>query len=221
MVIFPDHLHCIWTLPPGDADFSTRWHDIKVRFAAQISGRERLSARRLKKGERGIWQRRFWEHVIRDERYYRKGIKEAPMEVIGRAMEKGTYKESHKKLLAYLVIVALMGTVVLLSGFKSKPNSPYVGIWKLEKIVIDGKSIQQNQVVTLKIFPDGNLEIWMDLISITGTYEILDNGRLQISEEFIGKKPIEPPTFSEWTIQGGKLVKSSGRKKTIFKKEEE
>ena len=70
IVILPDHLHCIWTLPPGDADFSTRWHDIKARFAAQIPPGERLSPRRLKKQERGIWQRRFWEHVIRDERDY-------------------------------------------------------------------------------------------------------------------------------------------------------
>jgi len=56
IVIWPDHLHCIWTLLSGDADFSTRWHDIKARFAAQISRGERLSARRLQKGERGIWQ---------------------------------------------------------------------------------------------------------------------------------------------------------------------
>ena len=143
------------------------------------------------------------------------------MELIGRDMEKGTYKENQKKLLASLVIVALIGTVVLLSGFRKMPNSPYVGTWKLEKIVVDGKSIPQNQVVTLQIFPDGNLEIWMDLISITGTYEILEDGRLQISEEFLGEKPIEPPTFSEWSIQGGKLIKSSGNKKTIFTKDVE
>ncbi len=68
IVILPDHLHCIWTLPPDDADFSTRWHDIKSRFSARIPRDERLSARRVAKGERGIWQRRFWEHVIRDER---------------------------------------------------------------------------------------------------------------------------------------------------------
>jgi putative transposase len=74
IVILPDHLHCIWTLPPGDADFSTRWHDIKAHFAAQIPRDERLSARRLQKGERGIWQRRFWEHVIRDERDYERHV---------------------------------------------------------------------------------------------------------------------------------------------------
>ena len=74
IVILPDHLHCIWTLPSGDADFSTRWHDIKARFAAQIPRGERLSARRLQKGERGIWQRRFWEHVIRDEADYERHV---------------------------------------------------------------------------------------------------------------------------------------------------
>ena len=68
IVILPDHLHCIWTLPPGDGDFSKRWHDIKSRFAAKIPQDERRSIRRQKKGERGIWQRRFWEHLIRDER---------------------------------------------------------------------------------------------------------------------------------------------------------
>jgi putative transposase len=54
IVIFPDHLHCLWTLPAGETDFSTCWHDIKARFAAQIPEGERLSTRRQKKGERGI-----------------------------------------------------------------------------------------------------------------------------------------------------------------------
>lgn len=67
IVVLPDHLHCIWTLPPDDADFSARWHDIKSRFSARIESGKRLSACRAMKGERGIWQRRFWEHCIRDE----------------------------------------------------------------------------------------------------------------------------------------------------------
>ena len=74
IVILPDHLHCIWTLPAGDADFSTRWHDIKARFSARVPRGEILSARRLQKGERGIWQRRFWEHVIRDEDDYERHV---------------------------------------------------------------------------------------------------------------------------------------------------
>jgi putative transposase len=68
IVVLPDHLHCLWTLPQGDADFSSRWHAIKAGFARRIARDESLSARRRRKGERGIWHRRFWEHAIRDER---------------------------------------------------------------------------------------------------------------------------------------------------------
>lgn len=68
IVVLPDHLHCLWTLPPDDADFSTRWRRIKSIFSRSIERAERLSERRMHKHERGIWQRRFWEHLIRDER---------------------------------------------------------------------------------------------------------------------------------------------------------
>ncbi len=68
IVILPDHLHCIWTLPPNDADFSTRWRLIKASFARAVAPGERLSSRRQTKHERGIWQRRFWEHAIRDQK---------------------------------------------------------------------------------------------------------------------------------------------------------
>ena len=70
MVVLPDHLHAVWTLPPGDADFSTRWRLIKTRFAKALPKQERLSAVRERRRERGIWQRRFWEHLIRDETDY-------------------------------------------------------------------------------------------------------------------------------------------------------
>jgi len=68
--VLPDHMHCIWTLPPGDDDFSNRWKSIKIRFVQAIPPTERRSPVRIAKGERGIWQRRFWEHVIRDEADY-------------------------------------------------------------------------------------------------------------------------------------------------------
>lgn len=67
IVILPDHLHAIWTLPPGDADFPTRWALIKAGFSRRIAPTEARSASRRHKGERGIWQRRYWEHLIRDE----------------------------------------------------------------------------------------------------------------------------------------------------------
>jgi putative transposase len=64
-VVLPDHMHCVWTLPVKDGDFSTRWRLIKSRFSRGLpNGRLRQS--HLKRNERGIWQRRFWEHHIRD-----------------------------------------------------------------------------------------------------------------------------------------------------------
>jgi putative transposase len=67
VVILPDHLHCIWTLPPGDTDYPTRWKKIKAAFSHGLPMTESRSASRITKGERGIWQRRFWEHTLRDE----------------------------------------------------------------------------------------------------------------------------------------------------------
>jgi putative transposase len=67
MVVLPDHLHAIWTLPQGDHDFSLRWRQIKAAFSVALDKEERISRSRARKQERGIWQRRFWEHVIRDE----------------------------------------------------------------------------------------------------------------------------------------------------------
>ncbi|OFZ66692.1 MAG: transposase [Betaproteobacteria bacterium RBG_16_56_24] len=67
IVILPDHLHAIWTLPAGDVDFALRWRLIKTVFSRGLPNGERRSASRQSKGERGIWQRRYWEHLIRDE----------------------------------------------------------------------------------------------------------------------------------------------------------
>ena len=74
VVVLPDHLHCIWTLPLDDADYKTRWALIKAGFSRAISTGEKRSASRIKRGERGIWQRRFWEHVIRDDRDYEQHV---------------------------------------------------------------------------------------------------------------------------------------------------
>lgn len=71
IVVLPDHLHCIWTLPADDADYATRWAQIKARFSRSIPPGERRSPSRVQRGERGIWQRRFWEHLIRDEADFR------------------------------------------------------------------------------------------------------------------------------------------------------
>jgi putative transposase len=67
IVVLPDHLHAIWTLPEGDADFATRWRLIKSAFSRAMPHGERISLSRTRKGERGIWQRRYREHTLRDE----------------------------------------------------------------------------------------------------------------------------------------------------------
>ncbi len=66
-VVLPEHMHAVWTLPEGDAAYSVRWALIKRWFSAAIPPGEDRSASRAAKGERGLWQRRFWEHTVRDD----------------------------------------------------------------------------------------------------------------------------------------------------------
>ncbi|HET7396665.1 MAG TPA: transposase [Gammaproteobacteria bacterium] len=67
MVVMPEHLHVIWRLPEGDADYPMRWGLIKAGFSRRLTATECIRASRKVKRERGIWQRRYWEHQIRDE----------------------------------------------------------------------------------------------------------------------------------------------------------
>jgi putative transposase len=67
MVVLPDHLHALWRLPPDDANFPMRWSLIKAAFSRQIPKAERIRNSCRKKRERGIWQRRYWEHRIRHD----------------------------------------------------------------------------------------------------------------------------------------------------------
>jgi len=68
-ILLPDHLHCIWTLPPDDTDFSQRWSQIKHRVSYACGDRYRMrgSDAQVQRGEGTIWQRRFLEHRIRDD----------------------------------------------------------------------------------------------------------------------------------------------------------
>jgi putative transposase len=107
LVILPDHLHALWTLPVGDRDYPTRWMLIKTGFSRQIPKGERLSESRQAKGERGIWQRRYWEHLIRDDRDfarhvdyihynpvkhgYVERVADWPYSTFHRAVERGVY----------------------------------------------------------------------------------------------------------------------------------
>ena len=67
-VVLPDHMHCLWTLPTDDSDYPKRWKAIKTDFSKSLANAEARTAANIRRGERGIWQRRYWEHTIRDER---------------------------------------------------------------------------------------------------------------------------------------------------------
>lgn len=77
-VLLPDHLHCVWTLPAGDADFAVRWAIIKRQVgrtcAARYVDQGAFNASRARRKESGLWQRRYWEHLIRDEDDYRRHV---------------------------------------------------------------------------------------------------------------------------------------------------
>jgi len=77
-VLLPDHMHALWTLPPGDEDFSYRWRVIKrmvtQRCQTRLNRPEWMNARRRKRNQSTLWQHRFWEHLIRDEADFNRHI---------------------------------------------------------------------------------------------------------------------------------------------------
>ena len=111
MVVLPDHLHCIWTLPPGDADFATRWRLIKTWFTRHVDAalHSAVNTARARKGEQAVWQHRYWEHLLRDERDFIRHVEyihfnpvkhgyvlspiEWPYSSFGRYVEDGRYAQ--------------------------------------------------------------------------------------------------------------------------------
>jgi putative transposase len=109
-VVLPDHMHCVWTLPEGDADYASRWKAIKIAFSKAIPKTERRSAVRTAKGERGIWQRRYWEHTIKNDADFQahvdyvhinpvkhglvKQVKDWPHSTFHKLVEQGVYPEN-------------------------------------------------------------------------------------------------------------------------------
>ena len=111
IVILPDHIHAIWTLPQSDSDYPNRWRKIKGRFSRSLPKNEGYRSKsRILKGERGIWQRRYWEHVIRDEVDYKRHmdyvhykpvkhghcerVKDWPYSSFHRFVDRGVYTEN-------------------------------------------------------------------------------------------------------------------------------
>lgn len=108
-VVLSEHMHCVIELPESDSDFATRWRLIKMLFSRNISKNEYRSEVRKQRRERGIWQRRYWEHLIRDEADYQahmdyvhinpvkhglvKQVKDWPYSTFHKLVEQGIYSE--------------------------------------------------------------------------------------------------------------------------------
>lgn len=108
IVVLPSVIHTIWTLPSGDADFSTRWRMLKAQFSRGLPTPEHRNPVAIRRGEKGIWQRRFWEHHLKDAddfEAHRQMILKAPVQAglvrhpqdwsyssIHRAIRNGEYK---------------------------------------------------------------------------------------------------------------------------------
>ena len=108
-VVLPEHIHCVVELPDGDADFKTRWMLIKMLFSRAIPKNEWRSDIRIHRRERGIWQRRYWEHLIKNEADYRahvdyvhinpvkhglvKQVKDWPYSTFHKLVEQGVYHQ--------------------------------------------------------------------------------------------------------------------------------
>lgn len=109
-VVLPEHMHCIVELPIGDSDFATRLRLIKMLFSRSISKDEYRSDVRKQRRERGIWQRRYWEHLIKDEKDYQahmdyvhinpvkhglvKQVKDWPYSTFHKMVEQGVYAQN-------------------------------------------------------------------------------------------------------------------------------
>lgn len=74
IVVLPDHLHTMWQLPEDDANYPMRWNLVKRRFSRALPKNECISVSRQKKAERGIWQRCYWEHLIRDDKDFERHV---------------------------------------------------------------------------------------------------------------------------------------------------
>lgn len=68
IVVLPAAIHTIWTLPEGDTDYAKRWRALKAHFSKDLPAPTQRTPSQIKRGEKGLWQRRFWEHHIRDAR---------------------------------------------------------------------------------------------------------------------------------------------------------
>jgi putative transposase len=128
-VVLPDHLHAVWNLPRDDTDFAIRWRMIKSHFARSIPHKEHVSRSRRERGERGIWQRRFWEHLIRDEQDYSRHVEYCYINPVKHALVKRVqdwpYSSFHRDVRAGIFPLDWAGEIDIVGQFgeRGSPRS--------------------------------------------------------------------------------------------------
>ncbi|MEP3921039.1 transposase [Ascidiaceihabitans sp.] len=102
IVVLPAVIHTIWTLPPADSDFSTRWRMLKSQFSRGLPTPAHRDPVTIRRGEKGIWQRRFWEHHLKDADDYeahRQMILKAPVQAgLVRRPQDWAYTSVHRAI---------------------------------------------------------------------------------------------------------------------------
>ena len=101
IVVLPDHLHAVWTLPPDDYDFSGRWRRIKAHFTHQLVAGG-VPVVRHHNGEYALWQRRFWEHTIRNEQDFERHIDYVHFNPVKHGLVSRARDWSHSSFHAYV-----------------------------------------------------------------------------------------------------------------------
>ncbi len=119
--ILPEHLHLLMTLPEGDKNYPMRIRLIKTRFSKSIPKNETINDSRLKKSERGIWQRRYWEHQIRDENDFVRHVdyihyNPIKHKLVARVMD-WPYSSFHRYLAAGILPTDWAGNATAFTGY--------------------------------------------------------------------------------------------------------
>ena len=104
MVVLPDHLHCIWTQPPTDGDFATRWRLIKTWFTKHCDPALHTTPNpaRAAKREQALWQHRYWEHALRDEADFARHVEYIHFNPVKHGLAKSAIEWPHSSFHRYV-----------------------------------------------------------------------------------------------------------------------
>jgi putative transposase len=130
IVILPEHLHVIWTLPSGDSDFPGRWRRIKARFTHRLVAAG-VPVNRHRNGEYALWQRRFWEHTIRNEQDFERHVDYVHVNPVKHRLVSQAIDWPYSSFHAYV------RRGVLPADWAGDVNEPTMGFWRAAGLIPD------------------------------------------------------------------------------------